>query len=175
MVPVLRLWKAITQNVNVWNKDGFVDQERASREDGKLSVSQTRLAHWASVRVLRVYRGMGMSKFELEDLGTWPFMIRGGCTGSSWTMDCSLWKGFGVQVLVMSWSFGFLCVCIYVCVCVCVCVRERERERVGERERERERLVSGVAGGPRSLLGASFVWMTCGFGLLSLKNSSLSH
>lgn len=43
-----------------------------------------------------------MGKSELEALGTWPFVV-GGVSTRSWTLDRSLPKGSGVQVLVMSW------------------------------------------------------------------------
>lgn len=33
-------------------------------------------------------------KVQLQDLGTWPFMVKGINTGSSWTTDPLLLKGF---------------------------------------------------------------------------------
>lgn len=53
-----------------------------------------------------------MGKSELEALGTWPFVV-GGVSTRSWTLDRSLPKGSGVQVLVMSWS---LVPSVFVCM-----------------------------------------------------------
>lgn len=99
-----------------------------------------------------------MGKFELEDFGTWPFI--GGVSAldllGQWTVH--FLKDPGVP------SSGYVLVFGSLCVCLCV----------GSEVGGGETLFPGAAEGQSSLFGACSVCMICVFGLLSLKNNSLS-
>lgn len=91
------------------------------------------------------------SRFELEELRTWSFMVKGINIRSSWTMDPLLLNRFSCSNSVMSKFFVSLSVWKY------------------------ESLVPVVSGSQSFLLCVCFICMTCNFGLLSLKGNLVSY
>lgn len=143
-------WKAKTQNVRVWSKKGLLITKVPTEKMGDLMVPHIHLVLLTGLRVFerlgeQVGRSAGGASFNGRTLELGHLWFLGVNTGSSWTVNPSLPKGFwcpSSAYFLVLWGGG-------------------------------EAFIPGVAESQCFLLRAWFSCTAYGFGLLSLKSNSI--